>query len=70
MLASLHLPPAVTAPLHAEVAWALTPPVLLERLAQNGITPGVKRQAELVAFLQGQVDTMGAAAAATNLSVK
>lgn len=64
-----NLPPAITARLHAEVAWALTQPVLLERLAQNGITPGVKSQAEFVAFLQGQVDTMGAAVAAMNLSV-
>ena len=64
-----NLPPAIIARLHAEVAWALTQPVLLERLAQNGITPGVKSQAEFVAFLQGQVDTMGAAVAAMNLSV-
>ncbi len=63
------LPPAVTARLHSEVNWALTQPVLLERLAQNGITPGVKSQAEFTAFLQNQVDSMGAAVAAMNLTV-
>ena len=69
MLASLHLPPAIAARLHALVAWALTQPVLLERLAQNGITPGVKSQAEFVVVRQGQVDTIAAAVAAMNLSV-
>lgn len=63
------MPAAVVTRLHAEVAWALTQPVLLERLAQNGITPGVKSQAEFTAFLQNQVDTMGAAVAAMNLTV-
>ena len=64
-----NLPPAVTARLHGEVAWALTQPTMLERLAQNGITPGVKSQAEFTAFLQNQVGTMGAAVAAMNLTV-
>ena len=62
-------PPTITARLPAEVGWALTQPVPLGRLAQNGITPAVKSQAEFVAFLRGQVDTMGAAVAAMNLNV-
>ena len=64
-----NMPPAIAARIHAEVAWALTQPAVLERLAQNGITPGNKSQAEFTAWLQTQVDTMGAAVAAMNLSV-
>lgn len=63
------LPPAIAARLHAEVNWALTQPALLERLSQFGVTPEARSQAEFVAFLQDQVDTVGAAVAALNLSV-
>ncbi len=64
-----NLPPAITARLNAEVAWALNQPQMQERLAQNGITPGVKTQAEFTEWLQGQINTLGAAVAAMNLSV-
>jgi tripartite-type tricarboxylate transporter receptor subunit TctC len=64
-----NMPPAIVARLHAEVAWALNQPQMQERLAQNGITPGVKSQAEFTEWLQGQVNTMGAAVAAMNLTV-
>ena len=44
-------------------------PALLERLTQFGVTPEARSQADFVGFLQDQVDTVGAAVAALNLSV-
>jgi len=64
-----NLPPAIVTRLHAEVMWALQQPQMLERLAQNGITPATKSQEEFIAFLQQQVDTIGAAVRAMNLTV-
>lgn len=63
------LPAPIVARLHAEVSWALTQPAMLERLAQNGITPGSMSQPEFAAFVQQQIDTVGAAVRAMNLSV-
>jgi len=62
-------PPAITARLHAEVNWALTQPAMLERLRQFGVTPQARSQAEFTAFLQNQVNTVGAAVTAMNLTV-
>lgn len=64
-----NLPPAVVSRLAAEVAWSLEQPAMLERLAQNGISPARKTQEEFIAFLQQQVDTIGVAVRAMNLTV-
>ncbi len=64
-----NMPPAVVARLHAEVAWALNQPQMQERLAQNGITPGAKSQAEFTEWLRGQINGLGAVVAAMNLTV-
>lgn len=63
------MPPAIVSRLHAEVAWSLQQPQMLERLAQNGITPMSQTQAQFIAFLQQQVTAIGGAVRAMNITV-
>ncbi len=63
------MPPPIVSRLHAAVAWALQQPQVLERLAQNGITPMSLTQEQFIAFLQQQVTAIGSAVRAMNITV-
>ena len=66
--APAHLPAAITARLHAEVAAAMQTPLMLERLASVGISGGSMTQPEFAAFIEKDVREVGGAIRAMGIT--